>query len=65
MSNLSERIDARARAFRPSVFLRWAVIALPLAVGWLAGLVVRVVWFAGAWAVAAVREGYAVARSKR
>jgi hypothetical protein len=65
MASIAERIDERARAFRPSRFLKWAVVAVPLALGWLAGLVVRVVWFAGAWAVAAFLEAFKQARGSK
>lgn len=58
MSELLEEIQRRAAGYDP-VRLLLLLLAVPLlAVGWLAGLVVRTSWIVLAWLWAACVEGY-------
>lgn len=63
VADLPARLQTRA-ADVDVLRLLLTVLVLPLfLIGWLAGQTVRLLVMVGAWAVAAVREGYDVART--
>ena len=59
-----DEITAQARQIRPARTLLTWVGGLLFALGWVARKACAVVWFAGAWAFVAVREGWRDAAGK-
>lgn len=54
----ADRVLARARGYDPLRVLIVVLMALPLAAGWLAGKVCRLIWTVGALVFAAAAEGW-------
>ena len=59
-----DQVDSDARDIKPHLFVLTIITAIVFAVGWLVGLVFRVVWLVIAWAVAAARVGFKAGRGK-
>lgn len=63
-TQLLDRVHAEARELRPMRVLLTIVAAIPFVIGALVGAIVRVLWFAFAWAWAAGVVGFRSARGK-
>ena len=60
-----EEITEHYRRLEPRRFVL-GLLALPfLAIGWIGGLIVRAVWFVGAWAWAALIVGFRKGKGAR
>lgn len=64
LTEVAARVQQRAATVRPGRHLLGLLLLLPIAVGWLAGAVVRVTAFVWAYTWAAVQEGYEMGRGR-